>query len=47
VRVDERFSTYEAARALQAIPKARRNKGAHDIASAVIILQTYLLRIRR
>jgi putative Holliday junction resolvase len=47
VRVDERFSTYEAARALQAIPKARRNKGAHDIASAVIILQAYLLRIRR
>ncbi len=44
VRVDERLSTYEAARWIQMISPRRKDKGACDIASAVVILQAYLLR---
>ena len=47
VRVDERLSTYEAARWIQMISPRRKDKGTCDIASAVVILQAYLLRMKR
>jgi len=40
--VDERLSTVEAGRWVQ--QRSRRNKGTYDIASAVVILQAYLMR---
>ncbi len=48
VRVDERLSTYEAAHWVRALPTARRrSKESYDLASAVVILQAYLLRQQR
>ena len=48
VRVDERFSTYEAAHWVRALPSTRRRQRAvYDVASAVVILQAYLLRQQR
>ena len=46
-RIDERFSTYEAAHWVRVASSRRKDKGACDIASAVVILQAYLLRMER
>lgn len=47
VRIDERLSTYEAAHWVRMASPRRKDKGAYDIASAVVILQAYLLRMKR
>lgn len=47
VRVDERLSTHEAAHWVRIASPRQKDKGAYDIASAVVILQAYLLRMKR
>ncbi len=47
IRVDERLSTYEAAHWVWMASSRQKDKGAYDIASAVVILQAYLLRQQR
>lgn len=47
VRVDERLSTYEAAHWVRTLPDRRRQKEVYDVTSAVVILQAYLLRMKR